>query len=103
MSFRLTYSTMFDPPAALHELFEAALGRVRGQLGKSHGHYIDGALRPAAVTREKRSPINRDWVLGRFGEATDEEVNAAVAAARRAQPAWRRTPPADRCRLLRRV
>ncbi|MGH8314623.1 MAG: aldehyde dehydrogenase family protein, partial [Steroidobacterales bacterium] len=47
--------------------------------------------------------INRDWVLGRFGEATDEEVNAAVAAARRAQPAWRRTPPADRCRLLRRV
>ena len=30
MSFRLTYATMFDPPEAMHERFEAALGRGRG-------------------------------------------------------------------------
>ncbi len=36
-AFKLTYSTMFDPPPALHEQFEAALARgisfaVRGNL-----------------------------------------------------------------------
>lgn len=29
MSFRLTYSTMFDPPPELHAQFDAALARVR--------------------------------------------------------------------------
>jgi 1-pyrroline-5-carboxylate dehydrogenase len=103
MDFKLTYSTMFDPPASLHERFEAALGRVRAGLGPVHGHYIDGEFRPAAVTHESRSPINRDWLLGRFGEATDEEVNQAVAAARTAFPIWCHTPPAERNRVLRRV
>ena len=27
-AFKLTYSTMFDPPPALHERFEAALART---------------------------------------------------------------------------
>jgi 1-pyrroline-5-carboxylate dehydrogenase len=31
--FRLTYSTMFDPPEALHQRFEAALATVKGRLG----------------------------------------------------------------------
>ena len=76
MEFKLTYSTMFDPPAALHERFETALARVRKQLGRVHEHYIDGANRAAAITREGRSPIQRDWVLGHFPEATNAEVDA---------------------------
>lgn len=103
VDFRLTYSTMFDPPPALHERFEAALGRVRAGVGASHAHYVDGADRPAAATRATTSPIDRNLVLGRFPEATAAEVEAAVAAARRAFPGWRATPPAERARLLRRV
>jgi acyl-CoA reductase-like NAD-dependent aldehyde dehydrogenase len=103
MSFRLTYATMFDPPEALHERFEAALGTVRGRLGGLHGHYIDGAWREPAVHRAQASPIHRDWILGRFGDATPAEVDAAMAAAQGAFPAWRRTPVAERTRLLRRA
>jgi hypothetical protein len=36
MNFKLTYATMFDPPGQLHERFEAALGRVRSELGRVH-------------------------------------------------------------------
>jgi hypothetical protein len=31
--YRLTYSTMFDPPASLHQRFEAALGEARALMG----------------------------------------------------------------------
>ena len=32
-AFKLTYSTMFDPPAELHRRFEHALGEVKRRLG----------------------------------------------------------------------
>ena len=32
--FRLTYSTMFDPPVELHQRFDAALARVRTQVAR---------------------------------------------------------------------
>lgn len=38
MDFKLTYSTMFNPPAALHERFDAALANVRGALGATHAN-----------------------------------------------------------------
>ena len=103
MDYKLTYSSMFDPPAQLHERFEAALGRVRSELGRVHANFIDGADRAAKVTRELRSPINRNDVLGHFAEATAEEAAVALAAAKTAFPAWSRTPVAARNRILRRV
>jgi 1-pyrroline-5-carboxylate dehydrogenase len=103
MDYKLTYSTMFNPPAALHERFEAALSRVRSQLGGVHANFIDGADRAAALTRELHSPIDRKELLGRFPEATAEEANLAMAAAQAAFPAWSRTEPAARNRILRRA
>jgi len=32
-SFKLTYSTMFDPPAELHQRFDEALARFKANLG----------------------------------------------------------------------
>jgi 1-pyrroline-5-carboxylate dehydrogenase len=103
MDYKLTYSTMFNPPAALHERFEAALARVRSQLGGVHPNFIDGTERAAQVTQELRSPINRNDVLGRFPEATAEEANLAIAAARAAFGGWSRTSVKDRNRILRRA
>jgi len=103
MDSKLTYSTMFNPPAALHERFEAALMRVRTRLGRVHTNFIGGADRAAKITRELRTPINRSEVLGRFPEATAEEANQAMAAAKAAFPEWSRTPFADRNRILRRA
>lgn len=103
MTFKLTYSTMFSPPAELHDRFEAALAKIRGNLGGSYGHYINGEDVLAQELSNDTSPINTDWLLGRFPLAGVEHVDAAVAAARAAFPGWRATPPAERNRLLRRV
>jgi 1-pyrroline-5-carboxylate dehydrogenase len=47
MSFKLTYATMFEPPAALHTSFEAAVERVRENLGGRYFLYVNGEDRPA--------------------------------------------------------
>jgi acyl-CoA reductase-like NAD-dependent aldehyde dehydrogenase len=102
-SFRLTYSTMFDPPAQLHERFEAALAGVRGRLGRDYPQWIGGAARAARDTFEVRSPIDREWVLGRFARGSAADAADAVTAARDAFRGWAATPWRERVRLLRRV
>jgi 1-pyrroline-5-carboxylate dehydrogenase len=103
MGFRLTYATMFDPPEAMHERFESALGRVESTLGGHHALYIDGADVPAATTAPRPSPIDVDRNLGQFAIAGRDHVERAMAAARAAYPAWRAMPAAERARLVRRV
>jgi len=103
MTFKLTYSTMFNPPAELHERFESAMNDLRENLGKSYGHYINGEDVSVNALSDGYSPINTDWLLTRFPLAGAQDVDAAVAAARAAFPGWRATPPAERNRMLRRV
>ncbi len=103
MSFRLTYATMYNPPEEIHTRFEKALATVRGRLGTTHTLFIDGKDVPATKTEERASPIDRELKLGRFPLADAREVDAALAAAQRAFPAWRRTPLAERVRLMRRA
>ena len=57
-AYKLTYSTMFNPPDELHRQFEQALSRVRGGFGRTHPMWIDGAARTAVSTFELRSPID---------------------------------------------
>jgi len=103
MNFRLTYATMFNPPDAMHERFEAAMATVRADLGKRHALFIDGADRDAAHHTARVSPIDSDLHLGDFALANASDVEAAMAAAHAAFPAWRATPAAERARLVRRV
>ena len=99
MSFKLTYSTMFNPPAALHERFEAALASVKTKLGATHPMWIGGAAREAAATFEGRSPIDHDWLLGRFARGTAQDARDAVAAAHAAFPGWAAVPWGERVQL----
>ena len=64
MTFKLTYSTMFDPPEELHSRFEAALAEVREGLGARHALHIGGEDVDAQRTYEKRCPIDRRLLLG---------------------------------------
>ena len=98
--FRLTYSTMFDPPAELHQRFDAALAQVRAQLGGEHPMWIAGRARAAAAQFELRSPSDRELLLGRFARGGAADVGDAVAAAAAAQPAWAATPWPERERIL---
>jgi 1-pyrroline-5-carboxylate dehydrogenase len=102
-SFKLTYSTMFDPPAALHANFEAALERVRAQLGMTHAMCVNDGARSSGQSFEVHSPTDRRVLLGRFPLGGAADVDAAVAAAKNAFPGWRALAWAERLRLLRRA
>ena len=86
MTYKLTYSTMFDPPPEMHARFDAAMREVRGQLGRRHSLHINGADVDTANARDKRSPIDREWLLGSFAQAGPQEVERAMAAAAAAFP-----------------
>jgi 1-pyrroline-5-carboxylate dehydrogenase len=102
-SFKLTYATMFNPPEELHLRFEEALAKVKSNLGKEYGMIIDGKDRFSADKFEDRSPVNTDLVLGVFQKGTAQDADDALAAARKASPAWSRTPWEERIALLRKA
>ncbi len=87
-SFKLTYATMFNPPEELHKRFDEALAQVKAGLGKEYGMIIDGKERFADQKFEDRSPADTDVVLGVFQKGTAADAAAALAAARKAFPAW---------------
>src|SRR4029453_5984555 len=103
MAYKLTYATKFDPPPEMHTRFEAALAEVRGGLGRRHALHIAGKDVESGTHKDKRSPIDRDWLLGSFAQANGEHVNQAMRAASEAFPRWRATAPPERIHLLRRV
>src|SRR5262245_37104389 len=51
-------------------------------------------------TREIRNPADTRELVASVREASAGQVEAACAAAAAAFPAWRATPPPDRCRVL---
>ncbi len=48
MNFKLTYATMFNPPAEMHTRFDAALAELNRSLGATHALYINGEDRVTA-------------------------------------------------------
>ena len=98
--FRLTYSTMFDPPEALHHEFEQALDRVRGQWGQTLAP-MPGQAAADAPLLEVRSPIDRDWLLARLPRSSPADVARSVEAAALLQHGWARRPWAERLNILR--
>ena len=100
MSYKLTYATMFDPPADLHARFDAALAEIEAGLGASHALHIDGKECAGADSEQRCSPIDQRRVLGRFALADTAQAAQAMEAAHAAFPGWRATAPAERVRLL---
>jgi 1-pyrroline-5-carboxylate dehydrogenase len=102
-TFKLTYSTMFDPPEALHQRFEASLAAVKSRLGGEYPLWIGGRERRCAATFEVRSPIDQNLLLGRFAKGGAQDARDAIAAARAAARDWAAAPWTERVRLLRRA
>lgn len=98
---KVTYATLRADNEDLHTGFEEAVERARATLGGHHQNHIAGAWRDSAASFEVHSPIDSAILLGTFATATTADVDAAVAAARAAQPAWARTPWAERVAILR--
>jgi alpha-ketoglutaric semialdehyde dehydrogenase len=69
---------------------------------ETQSNYIGGKWVPAASGRtfEDRNPADNDDVVGVFAEGGAADVEAAVAAAKKAFPAWRDTPAPRRAEIL---
>ncbi len=101
--FKLTYATMFDPPPELHTRFEEEVANLKANLGQEYGMFIDGQERFTEEKFEDRSPINTEMVLGLFQKGAAQDAQDALAAARKAFPAWGRTPWQERIALIRKA
>ncbi|MBU2611202.1 MAG: aldehyde dehydrogenase family protein [Chloroflexi bacterium] len=100
VDFKLTYSTMFNPPEELHTRFDAALTRLKADLGKDYGMFIDGKDVFAAEKFENRNPADTDMLLGTFQKGDKKSAQAALAAARKAFPMWSHMKWQERVALL---
>jgi 1-pyrroline-5-carboxylate dehydrogenase len=103
MAFKLTYATMFNPPEELHKGFDQAVATLKANLGKEYGMIIDGKDVFADEKFEDRSPVNTNWVLARMQKGNATHAQMAIAAARKAFPAWSRTPWQTRVKLVRKA
>lgn len=103
MSFKLTYATMFNPPEAMHQRYEQALDSLQGQLGGRYGLQIGGDAVMTEHYRAKHSPIDPSLCLGEFAQATEADVDNAMAQAHLAFDAWRKVPVAERLALMRKA
>src|SRR5512141_1018859 len=101
--FKLTYSTMFNPPEGLHEGFDKAVTKLKANLGKEYGMIINGQDVFADDKYEDHSPVNTDWVLAVLQKGNATQANMAIEAARKAFPAWSRTPWKKRVQLVRKA
>lgn len=103
MAFKLTYATMFNPPEALHTGFDAAVAKLKQNLGKEYGMIINGREVFSDEKWDDHSPVNTDWVLARMQKGNAEHARQAIAAARRAFPGWSRTPWRERIKIVRKA
>ena len=102
-SFKLTYATMFNPPEELHANYDAALAKVKSELGRDHGMLINGKEVFADEKFDNRFPADTNVLLGTFQKGNADHAHAATAAARKAFPAWSHTPWQQRVALLRKA
>jgi 1-pyrroline-5-carboxylate dehydrogenase len=103
MAFKLTYATMFNPPEELHNGFDAAVAKLKDNLGKEYSMIIGGKDVFADEKWEDRSPVNTDWVLARMQKGNAAHAQQAIAAARKAFPIWSHTPWQERVRIVRKA
>jgi 1-pyrroline-5-carboxylate dehydrogenase len=101
--FKLTYGTMFNPPEDLHKGFDKAVAILKQNLGREYGMIIDGKDVFADEKFDDRSPVNTNWVLARMQKGNASHAQMAIAAARKAFPAWSRTPWQTRVKLVRKA
>jgi 1-pyrroline-5-carboxylate dehydrogenase len=99
---KITYATLRNDNEQLHAQYDAGLATARGELGATHGLFINGEWRPAKENFDKLSPIDGSLV-GRFARGTRQDAKDAIAAARAAAPGWARTPWTERIAIMRRM
>ena len=99
----ITYTTMSDDDPALHQAYEEGLAVATEQIGQSHPLLIGGEKRFTEETYTERSPIDSELVVGIYSQASDDDVDQAIAAARNFQEEWEGTSWQERLAIVRRA
>jgi 1-pyrroline-5-carboxylate dehydrogenase len=79
---------------------EAALEKVRGELGRTYPLIIDGEEIREGELRDSVNPANPSQVVGRFVQATRALGEQAMETAHEAFQEWSRVPYQDRADIL---
>jgi 1-pyrroline-5-carboxylate dehydrogenase len=79
---------------------EAALAKVKDELGREHPLVIGGNHITGLKTFDSTNPAHKDQVVGRFQKGTREHVEQAIDAAWKAFADWKRQPVDVRAGLL---
>ncbi|HEY2980073.1 MAG TPA: aldehyde dehydrogenase family protein, partial [Anaerolineales bacterium] len=101
--FKLTYSTMFNPPEELHSGFDAAVDRLKKNLGKEYAMIINNKDVVAANEFDDFSPVDTGVLLARMQKGEAQHADEAVRAARTAFPGWSHTSWQERVKLMRKA
>ena len=99
----ITYATMSADDPALHHAYEEGLAVASSRIGQTHPLLIDGEKRYTEEAFTERSPVDSDLVVGIYSQASDADVDEAVAAASAFQAEWEATPWQDRMAIIRRA
>ena len=100
---KITYATMSADDPALHQAYEEGLAAATSRIGQTHPLLIDGEERYTEETYVERSPIDSEMVVGRYSQASDDDVDDAVAVASAFQAEWEATPWQERVAIVRRA
>ena len=88
MAVRITYATMSSDNEELNTAYEKAVTDAESRLGQSHGVIVNGEERDDREFYAELSPIDREIVVGRYAQATNQDIDDAIAAAGAFQPEW---------------
>jgi 1-pyrroline-5-carboxylate dehydrogenase len=99
--FRVTYATMSADNEELHKGYEEGIETAKAELGRFHPAVVNGEERRGDGSYELRSPIDQEIVLGTFAQATIQDVDDAVAAAKGFSLEWDRMGWRKRVELIR--
>lgn len=78
----------------------AALAAVQKQLGKTYSPLIDGEYVQTDESVESVNPARPSQVVGTVGQISIEQADRAIAAAKTAFAAWKRTPAKERAAII---
>ena len=80
-----------------------AIQSVRQQLGQSYWPLINGERVQTDQTVASVNPSNPSDVIGTIGQITIQQADEAIAAAKTAFHAWKKTPVAERAAIIRKA
>ena len=104
MATKITYATLGGEQLEdLHRALDDAIAKAPATFGRDYPLYIDDKPVTADAQFEDTSPIDTTILIGRFQQGTRDHARQAIAAARRAYPAWAAMPSEKRLLLVRKI